>query len=123
MKLLFSTLIASLSAAAVNGQSLADKWAIGEPAYTWTAADNKIDLDYPVSTFITADNPSVEIYDGEFGNGANIKTNGFTTTLTGLEGLEIDTSAESFSSNGRTSSLDVIIDPQILAGEIGRAHV
>lgn len=120
MKLLFSSLVASLMAAnnaVVNGQTLAEKWQIGEPAYTWTAADNKIDLNYAVSTFVIADNPSVEIFDGECGVGANTKTNGFATALTGLDGLEIDTSAESFSADGRTSELDVTIDPQTLAAD------
>jgi hypothetical protein len=117
MKLLFSSLIASLSAAAVNGQTLAEKWQIGEPAYTWTPADNKIDLNYAVSTFVTADNPSVEIFDASCGVGANAKTNGFTSALTGLEGTVIDISSETFLADGRTSLLDVTIDPQTLAAD------
>lgn len=118
MKLLFSSLIASSIYGAAHGQAtLAEKWQIGEPAYTWTSADNKFDLDYAVSTFITEPNPSVKIYDGQCGEGGNEKTNGFTTLLSGLAGTVIDTSVEGFSADGRTSALDVTIDPQVLAGD------
>jgi len=117
MKLLFSSLIASLATTAVvNGQTLAEKWQIGEPEYTWTAADNKIDLNYAVSTFITEANPSVEIFDGDCGEGANPKTTGFTYALTGLEGTEIDVSG-AFTADGRTSELDVTVDPQTLSSD------
>merc|ERR1712014_326432 len=102
----------------VNGQAtLAEKWQIGEPAYTWTSADNKFDLDYAVSTFITEPNPSVKIYDAGCGEGGNEKTNGVTTLLSGLAGTVIDTSVEGFSADGRTSALDVTIDPQVLAAD------
>merc|ERR1712232_815337 len=62
-------------------------------------------------------NPSVKIYDGQCGEGGNEKTNGFTTLLSGLAGTVIDTSVEGFSADGRTSALDVTIDPQVLAGD------
>jgi len=118
MKLLFSSLIASLAATAVNGQTLAEKWQIGEPAYTYTPEDNKIDLNYAVSTFIIETNPSVEIFDANCGTGGNSKTAGFTTALTGLEGITSpDDSAESFSVDGRLSELDVTLDMQTLAAD------
>jgi len=118
MKLLFSSVIASLAATTANGQTLAEKWQIGDPAYAWTAADNTFDLDYAVSTFIVETNPSVEIFDANCGAGDNSKTVGFgfTPVLSGLADLPLVDGA-GFIADGRTSELDVTIDPQTLAND------
>jgi hypothetical protein len=115
MKLLFSTLFAALTAS-VTAQpaNLAERWSIEEPAYVWTAASNTIDLDYPVSTAMVDGNDAVTIYDSNCGAGNAAQTSGFTVTLAGL-GTVAD-SGSTFSANGKTANVDIIVDLATLAG-------
>lgn len=114
MKLLFSSLVAGFAATVVSGQSLSDQWAISEPTYNWDATTNTIDLDYAVSTMMTDANDGITIYDSDCGAGDNEATVGFTPTLTGL-GDTIESGA-SFSADGKTSSLNLVLDLAAIAG-------
>lgn len=106
MKLLFPLVAASI-ASAVNGESLADKWSIAEPAYEWTASANLIELDYDVSTLMTDDNAVVKIYDGDCGVGGNEIAAGFTPVVTGLDGPVL--SGTQFLVDGKTAELDLTL--------------
>jgi len=62
-------------------------------------------------------NPSVQIFDANCGTGGNAKTDGFTTTLSGLEGITAPDDSGAFSATGRLSQLDVGLTMPTLAAD------
>jgi len=93
----------------------ADKWAVAEPAYTWTPENNMGELDYDISTAMVDENANVVIYDGECGVGGNVQTAGFLTTITGIGNETDGIGGENFLVDGKTAEVDIVLDLPTLA--------